>query len=79
MHKTWPLQAEEFILNNCDKIKDKELVSCLASRFGIILTLGALRKKRARLGLKKRSGRGFTQLMSALGLKGCNLVIKGGR
>jgi hypothetical protein len=79
MNKTWSKQAENFLINNCDKIKDKDLLIDLASRFGIIISMGALRKKRVRLGLKKKSGRGVNKLMSALGLIRCNLVIKGSR
>lgn len=79
MNKTWSKQAEKFILENCDKIKDKDLTIDLASRFNIIVSVSALRKKRVRLGLKKKSGRGVNKLMSALGLIRCNLVIKGSR
>lgn len=62
MNQVWRAEEEDFVLANASHIKDGDLAAALSERFNRTVTLHALRAKRRRLCLKKKSGRGVCEL-----------------
>ncbi len=62
MNKTWENVEVDFIKANAHKMKDKEIVVEISKMRRKPISLTAVRKKRAEMGLKKMSGRGICEL-----------------
>ena len=58
MNKKWEEKDLQYIRENAESLKDRELAAELTKRSGRPVSLGAVRKMRQRLGIGKRSGRG---------------------
>lgn len=56
-YKKWSREELDFILNNCQKIKDKDLAVLLSEKFNTAITVDMLRRQRRKLELKKNRGR----------------------
>lgn len=54
----WDFDEVEFIRMNAGHVKDEDLLAMLVRITGRSITLGALRRKRLRMGVKKKRGRG---------------------
>jgi len=61
--KHWSLAEETLIRTLSPRVKDEDLIHELFKLSGRIVGLGALRKQRARLGIKKQHGRGICKLV----------------
>ena len=62
MNKKWEEKDLQYIRENAESLKDRELAAELTKRSGRPVSLGAVRKMRQRLGIGKRSGRGVCGL-----------------
>ncbi len=62
MNRKWAEKDLQYIRENADNLKDRELAAELTQRSGRPVSLGAVRKMRQRLGLGKKSGRGVCAL-----------------
>ena len=62
MNRKWAEKDLQYIRENADNLKDRELAAELTHRSGRPVSLGAVRKMRQRLGLGKKSGRGVCGL-----------------
>lgn len=62
MNVKWTEKDKEFIKQNAESMKDKELVIALQNMTQRKITVDAVRKLRQRLGIKKESGRGLCKL-----------------
>jgi len=58
MNKIWKKHEDQFIRDNAETMKDKELAEHLSKMSGRKITLDAVRKRRQGLGIKKAGGRG---------------------
>ena len=54
----WTAERNEFILQNADKMKDKDIAAALTARYGRPFSVASVRQHRRLLNLKKRGGRG---------------------
>lgn len=78
MNKKWTKEQEAFIYQNSVIMSDDELLREFHSRFCIEINIDRLRKKRQRMGIKKKSGRGVIQVVGLIKKPGgCSLTIKG--
>lgn len=64
MRKCWTKYELEFIKNNAEKLKDKELAQELTKISGRVVTVAAVRKQRHTLKIKKEPGRGVSKIKS---------------
>jgi len=60
----WEKEQTEFIKANAAKMKDQEMLKHINAMSDHKVTLAALRKYRARLGIKKQRGRGVCRVAS---------------
>jgi hypothetical protein len=58
MNKVWSAIEEQFIRENAATMKDKDGAEALSGRVGRRISVGAWRKKRLELGIRKKCGRG---------------------
>jgi hypothetical protein len=73
----WTSEAKDFIRGHAAILKDDELAASLSLLTGRSISTHAVRKARARLGLKKKQGRGRCELSSAVPAHGINLRLTG--
>lgn len=62
MNKKWSIQEEQYIKKYANLLSDSELAIRLTEMTGRNITLNAVRRKRQKMGLKKKSGRGHCEL-----------------
>ena len=62
MNRKWTEKDLQYIRENAENLKDRELATELSKASGRTVSLGAVRKMRQRLGIGKRSGRGVCGL-----------------
>tara|TARA_R110002020_G_scaffold193389_9_gene393640 strand:+ start:2034 stop:2249 length:216 start_codon:yes stop_codon:yes gene_type:complete len=62
MNRKWTEKELQYIRENCQDLKDRELAAELSKLSGRTVSLGAVRKMRQRLGIEKKSGRGVCGL-----------------
>jgi hypothetical protein len=62
MNRKWAEKDLQYIRENAESLKDKELAAELTRLSGRPVSLGAVRKMRQRLGIGKKSGRGVCGL-----------------
>jgi hypothetical protein len=58
MNKIWSETEKDYIRNNAEKLKDKEIAAKLTEMTGRVISLQAVRKQRQKLGITKAPGRG---------------------
>jgi hypothetical protein len=59
----WSKGEKNFVRKNAARLKDRELAAALTRTSGRVVTVHAVRKCRARLGIKKKHGRGVCQVV----------------
>jgi len=62
MNKKWSIQEEQYIIQHAGLLTDFELAIKLTEITGRKITINAIRRKRQKMGLKKKSGRGYCEL-----------------
>ena len=60
--RKWTPHLVEFLKKNCEKFSDEQMAAELSKLARCKFTKGAVRKVRQRLRLKKKSGRGISEL-----------------
>lgn len=63
MNKVWSAIEEQFIRENAATMKDKDGATELSGRVGRRISIGAWRKKRLELGIRKKCGRGVCEVV----------------
>lgn len=58
----WTAERKEFILQNADKMKDKDIAAALTKRYARPFSVASVRQHRRLLNLRKRGGRGKCDL-----------------
>lgn len=56
-YKRWTTEELDYIRENYQKHKDKELAKMLSEKFGSEVTIDMLRRQRRNIGTKKKRGR----------------------
>ena len=62
MNIKWSAEDRQFIKDNAHCMKDKDIAAEITLRSGRLVSLGAVRKMRQRMGVTKKSGRGVCKL-----------------
>lgn len=62
MNRKWAEKDLQYIRENAEALKDRELATELTRRSGRTVSLGAVRKMRQRMGIRKKGGRGICKL-----------------
>jgi hypothetical protein len=63
MNVKWTEEEKDYIRENAQFMKDKELARNLSDKSGRTISVDALRKVRQKLGIKKKHGRGICALV----------------
>jgi hypothetical protein len=63
MNVKWTEEEKDYIRDNAQTMKDKDLAKNLSDMSGRTITVDALRKVRQKLGIKKKHGRGICALV----------------
>ena len=63
MNVKWTEEEKEYIRENAQFMKDRELAKKLSDKSGRPISVDALRKVRQKLGIKKKHGRGICALV----------------
>lgn len=66
MNLQWTTEQLQFLKDNAGTMNDKTLSASLTAKFGRLFTMGATRKMRQRLGLKKEGHRGFSKMVEPI-------------
>jgi hypothetical protein len=62
VNRLWTDTEDEFVRQNADFLKDREIAAALTRLAGRHVTEAAVRTKRTQLGIKKKPGRGVCQV-----------------
>jgi len=57
MNNKWTASERQFIIDNADTMKDREIAAILSKASGRAITLQAVRKQRQKLNIRKKPGR----------------------
>lgn len=63
MNVKWTEEEKDYIRDNAQTMKDKDLAKNLSDMSGRTITVDALRKVRQKIGIKKKHGRGICALV----------------
>ena len=78
MNKVWTQEEKDFIRQNSAYMRDKDMAEAISKIRGKKVSVQALRKQRAKLGINKMGGRGNFNLVKQQGTQSHNIarVIK---
>lgn len=62
MNVKWTAAEKQFVRDNANRLKDREIAEVLTKQSGRQVSIHAVRKVRQNLGVKKKCGRGRCQL-----------------